>query len=161
MPTVSTSPFRPPEIPTVAWSRSLGQPLDTPARPRAVQQPTFDDGYWQGLPLGGLGAGSIGRTYRGDFARWHLDPGTHHYQSLPGCMFSASIAQGEQRFTQALWTEHPRDGVLSNWAWNYPQEAGTYAALFPRAWFVYDAFPIRLWSAQFSPVLPHNDQESS
>lgn len=161
MPTSSMPPFRPAEIPAAAWSRPIGQPLDNPARPRAVQQPTFDDGYWQGLPLGGLGAGSLGRTYRGDFARWHLQPGSHHYRPLPACMFSVFIARGEQRLAQALWTEHPADDLLPDWRWDYPRSAGTYYALFPRAWFVYDAFPIRLWSEQFSPILPHNYRETS
>ncbi|MFX1563863.1 MAG: GH116 family glycosyl-hydrolase, partial [Promethearchaeota archaeon] len=44
----------------------------------------IDDGYNQGIPIGGLGAGSIGRSYLGDFARWHLQIGYHEYApSLP------------------------------------------------------------------------------
>jgi len=43
----------------------------------------IDDGPFQGLPLGGFGTGSIGRTYQGDFARWHLDIGRHRYELIP------------------------------------------------------------------------------
>jgi hypothetical protein len=33
----------------------------------------IDDGYWQGAPVGGMGAGTFSRSYRGDF-------------SIAGCM---------------------------------------------------------------------------
>ena len=44
------------------------------ATPR-VDLPIIDDGEWAGVPIGGLGTGSIGRTFRGDAARWHLEVG--------------------------------------------------------------------------------------
>ncbi|MBA2381273.1 MAG: hypothetical protein H0V73_04105, partial [Chloroflexi bacterium] len=39
----------------------------------------IDDGEWAGVPIGGLGTGSIGRTFRGDFGRWHLEVGKHRF----------------------------------------------------------------------------------
>ncbi len=154
------SPFAA-EIPAVAWSRPIGLPVPNPPRPR-TEYPIVDDGPYQGAPLGGIGAGTIGRTYRGDFARWHLDIGRHHYEPIPASMFSVFMAQGNHRVVQALWTEKP-DRVLSAWRWKYPVGAGTYYALYPRSWFVYtwEEFPAQLMVEQFSPVLPHNYRESS
>ncbi|MGQ4872276.1 MAG: GH116 family glycosyl-hydrolase, partial [Candidatus Thorarchaeota archaeon] len=52
--------------------------------PSGFSMKAIDDGYNQGVPIGGIGAGSIGRSYRGDFAKWHLLIGEHVYcPSLP------------------------------------------------------------------------------
>jgi len=32
----------------------------------------IDDGYWQGAPVGGFGAGTFSRSERGHFERWHI-----------------------------------------------------------------------------------------
>ena len=51
-----------------AWRRPIGLPYGGPERARQdADPPLIDDGPWGGVPLGGLGAGSIGRTHRGDF----------------------------------------------------------------------------------------------
>ena len=44
----------------------------------------LDDGEFAGVPIGGLGTGSIGRTYRGDVARWHLEVGQHRHRARRG-----------------------------------------------------------------------------
>ncbi len=150
------------EIPHAAWRRPIGLPLADPGRSLTQPHISIDDGYWQGAPLGGIGAGAIGRTYRGDFARWHLDPGYHRYEPLPACMFSVFVGGPYGSWAQALWTEAPAQG-LSGWQWRYPVGAGYYAALYPRSWFVYEweRLPVRLAVEQFSPVIPHNYRESS
>lgn len=56
----------------------------------------IDDGPFQGLPLGGLGAGTMGRTYRGDFARWHFNAGKHLYESIPANQFSVFVRKGNE-----------------------------------------------------------------
>ena len=52
---------------------------------------------------------------------------------------------------------------LPGWNWDMPPGAGTYYALFPKAWYVYhwEALPVRLAQKQFSPVLPGNYSYSS
>jgi non-lysosomal glucosylceramidase len=35
-----------------------------------------------GVPLGGLGGGSITRGWRGHFVRWQLRPGIHEYRTM-------------------------------------------------------------------------------
>ncbi|MBI2939142.1 MAG: glucosylceramidase [Chloroflexi bacterium] len=146
----------------IAWTRAIGEPFLTPWRLAPGQEHQIDDGYWQGLPLGGLGSGSIGRTYRGDFARWHLDVGRHRYRPADANHFAVRVSDGRTTRATTLTTWRPTD-VLSGWEWHYPAGHGYYQALFPQAYFVYDpdVLGVALRVRQFSPVLPHNYRESS
>jgi non-lysosomal glucosylceramidase len=71
-------------IPKAAWKRSIGLPLENAGGRKLALAATgmIDDGYWQGAPVGGFGAGTFSRTYRGDFARWHVKGGVHKYQTV-------------------------------------------------------------------------------
>jgi non-lysosomal glucosylceramidase len=160
----SSSPLQqapPASIPEAAWSRAIGLPFDDPAQ-ASNAYPIIDDGPVQGAPLGGFGAGTFARTYAGDFARWHMDIGTHSYKTVPADMFSVYAQQGDQTVAQALWTGKP-DKALSAWQWDYPVGAGTYYALYPRSWFVYDwdQLPVDLSVEQFSPIIPNDYQATS
>lgn len=154
-----------PEIPNCTWSRPIGLGWQNPRTVRYASN--LDDGPWHGMPLGGFGAGCIGRSSRGDFNLWHLDGGEHIFRNLPACQFSVfeQTADGKTR-TYALCTEKPEDGTLNRWQW-YPastetQSTGGYHALYPRSWFVYEGvFQSSLTCEQFSPVFPDNYQESS
>lgn len=131
-------------------------------RARDVDGPgLIDDGPWVGVPIGGMGSGSIGRTFRGDFARWHLDPGQHRFEPLPACQFSVFTEMAGDRQAHVLSTLRP--DTLRSWAWDLPIGAGTYHALFPQAWFEYewDRLPVRLTQHQASPVIPGDYQVSS
>jgi non-lysosomal glucosylceramidase len=151
------------QIPQAAWSRGIGEPLATPGV--KTQQTNVDDGYWQGLPIGGFGAGSIGRTYRGDFARWHLKVGVDKYRSVAPDVFAAyEQEEGGQPAAVVLRAGKPTGTeTLPAWNWNYPAGAGKYYALFPKAWFKYEysGFPVQLSCEQFSPILPNNYRETS
>ncbi|HEY1014542.1 MAG TPA: non-lysosomal glucosylceramidase [Herpetosiphonaceae bacterium] len=149
-------------IPAAAWSRPLGLPFPEAGVAAPVDHPLIDDGPFQGLPLGGMGSGSIGRTFRGDFARWHLEIGRHRYETAWANQWSVFVEQGGTRSARVLCTAAP-DDVLRDWNWGYPVGAGSYHALFPRAWFVYDSpeLPVRLSQEQFSPVIAKNYRESS
>jgi non-lysosomal glucosylceramidase len=150
-------------IPKAAWRRPLGLPLEHSGVTRVAGD--IDDGYWQGAPVGGLGAGTFSRTYRGDFARWHIKAGVHKYESVPANQFAMfQQSEGDTRGTaQALMSGHPEGSTLSSWSWDYPVGAGEYAALFPKSWYDYkwDKFPAHVVLEQFSPVLPNNYKESS
>lgn len=151
------------EIPKTAWRRPLGQPLDHPGvRKNNVD---IDDGYWQGAPVGGFGAGTFSRTYRGDFARWHIKTAVHKYETVFANQFAMfQKADGDSEGTaRVLMNGHPADAQLSSWQWDYPVGAGEYAALYPKSWYDYkwEKFPAHLVLEQFSPVLPDNYKESS
>lgn len=148
-----------PQIPTCAWRRSMGQGWE---KPYTVRYPSnLDDGAWHGAPLGGFGAGCIGRSHRGDFNLWHVDGGEHVFQSIPSCQFSVFEQVGEQSQAYALSTEAPTDERLKTWKW-YPSEAGTYSALYPRSWFSYEnVFQAELTCEQLSPIIADNYQETS
>jgi non-lysosomal glucosylceramidase len=149
-----------PRIPAVAWHRPIGLPAPDVGHPR-VHQPMIDDGPWAGIPIGGLGTGSIGRTHRGDFARWHLEVGRHRFAPVAADAFSIFVGgpggQGRATVLSAL-----RPEVLPAWGWTLAEGDGTYHALFPRAWqtFEPDVLGVRLTGEQLSPVIA-GDLESS
>ena len=149
-----------PQIPDCAWRRPIGQDWENPYTVR--YDSNLDDGPWHGMPLGGFGAGCIGRSPRGEFNLWHLDGGEHVFRNLPACQFSIfeqSEAGSAQAF--ALSTQPPENGTLSDWAW-YPKEKGTYHALYPRSWYEYEGlFDSKLICEQFSPIIAGNYQETS
>ena len=115
-----------------------------------------DDGSFNGLPIGGLGTGSIGRTHRGDAARWHLEVGRHAYGPVAADSFSVFVgdpAAGGAGTATVLSTLRP--DTLPAWGWTLPEGGGTYHALFPRAWqtFEPETLGVRLVGEQLSPVI--------
>jgi non-lysosomal glucosylceramidase len=112
-----------------------------------------------------MGAGTFSRTYRGDFARWHIKAGVHKYEPVYVNQFAMyQKSQGDTQGTaQVLMTGHPNKGELASWAWDYPVGAGEYSALYPKSWYDYQwkKFPAHVVLEQFSPVLPNNYRESS
>ena len=160
---LTTTTCRAEEIPRAAWRRPLGQPLSNPGVRK--NNTDIDDGYWQGAPVGGFGAGPFSRTYRGDFARWHIKAAVHKYETIytnQFAMFQKSQRDAEGT-ARVLMNGHPHDGQLASWQWDYPVGAGDYAALYPKSWYDYrwDKFPAHVTLEQFSPVLPDNYRESS
>jgi len=153
------------DIPKAAWKRPIGAPLEHPGTKKpALDAGHIDDGYWQGAPVGGFGSGTFSRTYRGDFARWHMQGGIHKYQIVDGNQFAMyQKPEDGEGVAQVLTANHPKDQSLSSWKWDYPVGAGDYAALYPKAWFDYrwDKFPAHIVLEQFSPVLPDNYKETS
>src|SRR5712675_2635388 len=120
------------EIPKIAWRRPLGKPLENPGVRK--NKSDIDDGYWQGAPVGGFGAGTFSRTYRGDFARWHLKSGVHKYTPVYANQFAMfqQVAGDAHGVAKVLTAAHPPDHALSSWDWDYPVGAGDYYALYPK-----------------------------
>ncbi len=154
-----------PQIPPCTWKRPIGLGWN---QPYTVRYPSnIDDGPWHGMPLGGFGAGCIGRSSRGDFNLWHIDGGEHTFKTVPACQFS--IFESGQAY--ALSTQPPEDDTLQSWQWYPPSSvdleglgvrSGTYHALYPRSWFVYEnVFKTQLTCEQFSPIWADNYQETS
>ncbi len=153
-----------PSIPDCAWKRPIGQGWSAPY---TVRYPSnLDDGPWHGAPLGGFGAGCIGRSPRGDFNLWHIDGGEHVFAAIAGCQFSVFEQTAAQSRAHALCAAAPEDGSLGAWQW-YPasceaHDTGSYHALYPRSWFAYrQVFAATLTCEQLSPIWADNYQESS
>ena len=118
----------------------------------------------QGLPLGGLGGGTVTRGFRGDFNRWQMQPGITRFDCVLADQFSLFAQRpGEESQAQVLNPKQPQVTHLDAWKWGMPPEKGTYHALFPRAWTVYEEpLPgLRLTCRQVSPFIPRNYSESS
>ncbi len=138
---------------------------------KAGMRPTFDlvrGGFPiepnKGVPLGGLGGGTITRGCFGDFNRWQLQPGDYAYRNVPADQFSLwASREGEEPQAVVLNPISPETESLQSWGWGLEKSKVTYRALFPRAWHDYeDPLPgIRLSCRQISPVIPHNYKESS
>ena len=160
-----------PEIPSCTWNRPIGKGWDKPYTVRYASN--IDDGPWHGMPLGGFGAGCIGRSSRGDFNLWHIDGGEHTFQTIPACQFSVFESDGTSSQAYALCTRSPEDDSLASWKWYpaggddegdamNPVTTGNYHALYPRSWFVYEnVFQAQLTCEQFSPVWANNYQQTS
>ncbi|KAL3515755.1 hypothetical protein ACH5RR_022657 [Cinchona calisaya] len=124
-----------------------------------------------GVPLGGIGAGSIGRSYKGEFLRWQLFPRICEDRPVLANQFSVFVSRpnGEKHSTVLfpgfpdLSNDSSASGIGS-WDWNLKGNSSTYHALFPRAWTVYDGEPdpdLKIVCRQISPFIPHNYKESS
>ena len=149
-----------PAIPSAAWTRPLGLPAPDAGHPR-VDLPMIDDGPWGGVPIGGLGAGSIGLTHRGDFARWHLRVGRHRFLPVAADGFALFVGTPEGRWAHPLAVGSAP--TLPAFGPALPEGSGTYTALFPRAWSTYDGLPVpvRAVCEQLSPVFPGDEAANS
>ncbi|PWA89841.1 hypothetical protein CTI12_AA107380 [Artemisia annua] len=123
-----------------------------------------------GVPLGGMGSGSITRGFRGEFRQFQIIPGACENAPMMANQFSIFIKRdnGNKKYASVLSPgQHDgtgRDQGLSSWGWNLNGHNSTYHALFPRAWTVYDGEPdpeLKVSCRQISPFLPHNYRDSS
>ncbi|CAN0911546.1 Non-lysosomal glucosylceramidase [Linum grandiflorum] len=128
-----------------------------------------------GVPLGGIGSGSIGRSFRGEFQQWQLSPGITEGAPVLANQFSVFVSRSNGRkYSSVLCPKCPDMQILScsdpaasgigSWDWNLKGDKCTYDALYPRAWTTYEGTPdpeLKIVCRQFSPVIPHNYKESS
>ncbi|XP_015937543.1 uncharacterized protein LOC107463282 [Arachis duranensis] len=123
-----------------------------------------------GVPLGGIGSGSIGRSYRGEFQRWQLFPVKCEDKPVLANQFSVFVSRPSgEKYSSVLCAgkpdilkENPVSGIQS-WDWNLIGDKSTYHALYPRAWTIYEEPDpaLRIVCRQISPIIPHNYKESS
>ena len=157
--------------PTASWSRPFGQGWESPYTVRYASN--LDDGPWHGAPLGGFGAGCIGRSSKGDFNLWNIDGGEHWFGSLPDCQFALFEDNGTDTRAHALAVEPEVDSSkpeeeapLSSWSW-YPastaeKSTGSYSARYPLSWFHYSGvFGCEASCESFSPIIPGNYRDTA
>ncbi|XP_059642234.1 uncharacterized protein LOC132284176 [Cornus florida] len=126
---------------------------------------------YHGVPLGGIGAGSIGRSYRGEFQRYQLFPRACDDIPVLANQFSVFVSRPNgYKSSTVLCAASPesikqsKGSGIGSWDWNLDGERCTYHALFPRAWTVYKGQPdeeLNIVCRQISPFIPHNYKESS
>src|SRR5215475_1611454 len=107
------------DIPKAAWKRPIGLALENAGtRKPALDAGHIDNSYWQGAPVGGFGAGTFSRTYRGDFARWHMKAGVHKYQTEWANQFAMyQKSEGEtEAVAKVLTAAHPDNSNLKSWS---------------------------------------------
>ncbi|KAK9730432.1 Glycosyl-hydrolase family 116, catalytic region [Popillia japonica] len=118
-----------------------------------------------GVPIGGIGSGSIGRGYRGEFCRFQLRPGRYEYETVEANQFIVTIKDKNKKtlFQSVLSTYLKEFKKLKTWKLLLDDSKCNYTGLYPRAWTEYDLteFGIKLVCRQVSPVLPHNYKDSS
>ncbi|KAL6646589.1 hypothetical protein ACP70R_015666 [Stipagrostis hirtigluma subsp. patula] len=129
------------------------------------------DNCYRGVPLGGLGAGSIGRSYRGSFQHFQIFPLTYEEKPIVANQFSAFVSRPNGKKYSTVLSAPTVDllkGIdkagIRSWDWKLKEENCTYHGLFPRSWTVYDGEPdseIKITCRQISPFIPHNYKESS
>lgn len=153
------------------WRRLIGDRHPNPFLAKPDQDLT-DHGPVQGLPMGGLGTGSIGRDHDGRFSRWHLSAGHHRYEPAPGSWIAVEVeGEGgpvallppgaETRPAELTPSAGP---AASNGSHGTPVSIGEYEALFPFAWHRYRpdlTHGVRVEVRQWSPVIPGREDESS
>ncbi|XP_014203632.1 non-lysosomal glucosylceramidase [Copidosoma floridanum] len=117
-----------------------------------------------GVPIGGLGGGTIGRGFRGEFCRYALLPGLYSYHVIPGNQFIVTVrdANGNTIYNQVLSTK-TKPKTLKSWKWGFDGKSASYTGLYPRSWTVYEIEEVNLvlTCRQISPVLPHDYRDSS
>ncbi|MCO5576434.1 hypothetical protein L7F22_030244 [Adiantum nelumboides] len=123
-----------------------------------------------GVPLGGMGSGSIGRGFRGEFRRWQLVPGVCEEAPVLANQFSVFASRdGGKQYSSVLYPGRPTElgaadsAGISSWDWIMDGQHSTYHAVFPRAWTIYEGEPdpeLKISCRQISPFIPNNYRES-
>ncbi|XP_065168784.1 LOW QUALITY PROTEIN: non-lysosomal glucosylceramidase [Atheta coriaria] len=117
-----------------------------------------------GVPMGGIGCGSIGRGYKGEFCRYQLRPGLYDYGTLDANQFIVTIKDKHQTIFQSLLSTYKRQSkCVSSWKSLITDSKCNYTGLYPRGWTEYDLseYGIKLTCRQVSPVIPNNYKDSS
>jgi non-lysosomal glucosylceramidase len=145
------------EMPACAWKRQLGdRPVFSSfphyslggARPETLSK--------KGMPLGGIGAGSLMYNFCGSFGPFYMKPAVYEERFLSQAAFHVREEVDGEVTTRTLATED----VLPAWK-RLDRGDADYRALFPRAVFDYKAFRTQLSLLQFSPVIRDNYRETS
>ncbi len=114
-----------------------------------------NDGHFNGLSVGGIGAGNFGRDLHGHFSRWHLQCGHHCRQLIDAARLCIRWQQGDKIGFHQLGTD--------GWSNPVPEGIRNVHILFPMTWEHYsgEKWPFEMIVEIFSPVIPHDYDASS
>ncbi|XP_067928996.1 non-lysosomal glucosylceramidase-like isoform X1 [Watersipora subatra] len=117
-----------------------------------------------GVPLGGIGCGSIGRGFKGEFGRFQMIPGMYKWKTIPTDQFIVCIrSNGKTLYQNVLSSHKSPKNHLKAWKWQFDGANATYHGLYPRSWTTYyiPELKVRLICRQISPIIPHEYKDSS
>ncbi|KAL3286494.1 hypothetical protein HHI36_000999 [Cryptolaemus montrouzieri] len=115
-----------------------------------------------GVPIGGIGSGTIGRGYRGEFCRFQLKPGLYEWNTVDANQFIVTIKDEHQKtIFHSLLSTFPKN-TLKSWESFIEADKCKYTGLYPRSWTEYDLsqYGVKLVCRQISPVIPNNYKDS-
>ncbi|XP_060523474.1 non-lysosomal glucosylceramidase [Cylas formicarius] len=115
-----------------------------------------------GVPIGGIGSGSIGRGYKGEFCRFQLKPDKCDWNTVDANQFIVTIKdENHKTIFQSLLSTFKKKR-LRCWQSNIDGAKCTYTGLYPRSWTEYDLseYGVKLICRQVSPVIPHEYEAS-
>lgn len=123
------------QIPSVAWSRDI-----------------TEDGYKDGAPIGGLGAGTVTWRYDGEFYKGRLDIGSNKLTTDDECSFYMYQKTGSE---DSSFKKLDSDSI--------GEDQAKYYSLFPKSWVDYygDEFDCKARVTQFTPIIPEDYQRTS
>ncbi|XP_045483135.1 non-lysosomal glucosylceramidase [Harmonia axyridis] len=116
-----------------------------------------------GVPLGGIGSGSIGRGYKGEFCRFQMKPGLYEWKTVEANQFIVTIKDEHQKtIFHSLLSTYPKK-TLSSWKSLIEADKCKYTGLYPRSWTEYDIseYGVKLLCRQVSPIIPNNYKDST
>ncbi|KAK5981075.1 Non-lysosomal glucosylceramidase [Trichostrongylus colubriformis] len=123
---------------------------------------------YTGVPIGGIGCGSIGTDYRGAFNKFSLIPGIKEQNigNIKANQFILTVHSADETefvYQSLLSAADFDDSLLSDWRSEIRAENIRYRGLFPRAWREYQIpdLGLILICEQISPIIPNNYEESS
>ena len=118
-----------------------------------------------GAPIGGIGCGTIGRTFTGEFARFQLVPGLYEHEIAESNLFTVNIRKNSKTvYQQALTTSKKfKSSGLKSWNIGYSGDYAKYYALYPESWYIYNlpGQNVKLTLHQITPIIPNNYKDSS
>lgn len=148
--------------PFAAPNSSLSRRLDCPLpRSSGKWDLLFQPIDGTGVPLGGIGTGTITRASDGRFSRWTIKAGGVKSFSLPAAGFALWEQKPGALPTASALQPQPHSPELS--AFSFDVGSGDWKGLFPKAWHNYEPVKnrdVRAECLSFSPVLPGNLEAS-
>ena len=145
------------ELPECAWTRKMGdRPIYSKMQHADVCGAIPETMTKKGMPLGGIGTGSLMYNFCGSFGPFYMKPGVYEERFLSQAAFHIREEVKGKAVAYTLATED----VLPAWNRLKTGDAG-YRALFPKATFDYGVFQSEVSLLQFSPVIKDNYKETS
>ena len=134
------------DIPRGAWQRTIGD-VPTSCQSNCPKR---------GIVLGGFGAGAFMYNISGSFGPWADEVGEYSDSWLKEGAFHIYEKSGGERTVKCL----SRDTMMTAWE-KIAYGEGTYYALQPKGWCIYQGFNCNIGCEFFSPIIPNNYRETS